>query len=193
VDEGFPGLKLILASASPRRRQLLKSLKIPFRVMPSHVSEFTTHKNPQKMVRALALKKARAVARKLDRGIVLGADTVVVLRGRILGKPLDARDAYRMLYRLSGSTHDVYTGVAVVEAGGGKSLVSHARSVVKMKKIPLPELLRLSRRHLDKAGAYAIQEKKDPIARLVKGSYDNVVGLPVAIVKALLKKLSRAA
>src|SRR4051812_17254904 len=99
MDEGLLALKLILASASPRRRHLLKALKIPFRVVPSHVSEVSPQKNPRKLVRELALKKAEAIARKLREGVVLGADTVVVLRGRILGKPRDARDAYRMLYR----------------------------------------------------------------------------------------------
>ncbi len=140
----------------------------------------------------LALKKAKAVAGLLKEGIVLGADTIVVLHRQILGKPRDARDAYRILYRLSGTTHHVYTGVALVDAHSRKVVVSHAVSVVRMKKIPLAELVRLSRKHLDKAGAYAIQESRDPIAHVVKGSYDNVVGLPVATVKALLKKLSRA-
>ena len=96
-----------------------------------------------------------------------------------------------MLGRLSGSTHQVYTGVALVDAKTKKTLVSHAKSEVRMKKISPQDLARLSRKHLDKAGSYAIQEKHDPIARVVKGSYDNVVGLPVKV-KALLKKLSRA-
>jgi len=185
-------VKLILASASPRRRALLRKLRIPFRVKPSHIPEKSRHVAPARLVRDLALQKAQAVARSIHEGVVLGADTVVVLKGKILGKPRDARDAYRMLYRLSGSTHAVYTGVAVVDAATKKSLVAHAKSVVRMKKIPLEQILKLSRRHLDKAGSYAIQEKKDPIAKVVKGSYDNVVGLPVTTVKALLRKLSRA-
>jgi septum formation protein len=185
-------LKLILASASPRRRQLLKRLKIPFRVFPSDIPETSTKKSPHHLVRDLALRKAQAVASRLKEGVVLGADTVVVLRGKVLGKPRHAQDAYRMLYRLSGTTHHVYTGVALVDAGTRRAWVSHAKSSVRMKKAPLEELLKLSRKHLDKAGSYAIQEKRDPIARVVRGSYDNVVGLPVAKVKALLKKLSRA-
>jgi septum formation protein len=216
-------MKLILASASPRRRQLLKKSRIPFKVIPSHVSERSSLQDPKQLVQELALRKAKSVAKGLalirpsatfsrvtagegrardlpspavtrERAhdfVVLGADTVVVLRGKILGKPRDEKDAYRMLYRLSGSTHRVYTGVALVDASSGKSLVTHAVSVVRMKKIGLEELMKLSRKHLDKAGSYAIQEKRDPIARVVKGSYDNVVGLPVKDVKALLKKLSR--
>jgi septum formation protein len=185
-------IKLILASASPRRRQLLRQLRIPFRVMASHVSESTSLKNPIRLVEDLALRKARATALKLNEGFVLGADTVVVLHRRILGKPLDVEDAYQMLSRLSGSTHEVYTGVAFVDAGTRKAVVTHAKSVVRMKLIPAGERRRLARKHLDKAGSYAIQEKRDPIARVVRGSYDNVVGLPIATVRALLKKLFRA-
>src|SRR5689334_8656798 len=85
---------LILASASPRRRLLLRKLKVPFRVLPSHVSERTSHKHPVRFVRELALRKAKATAHKLEKGMVLGADTVVVLRGRILGKPRGIHDGY---------------------------------------------------------------------------------------------------
>lgn len=96
-----------------------------------------------------------------------------------------------MLSRLSGSTHQVYTGVALVDARAETSLVAHAMSEVRMKVIPSKKLMTLSRKHLDKAGAYAIQQKHDPIARVIRGSYDNVVGLPLETVKALLKRLSR--
>jgi len=178
---------LILASNSPRRKQLLKQLKIPFKVLPSHVSEESTIRSASRLVQALALRKAQATAALVKKGIVLGADTVVVLGSRILGKPIDAQDAYRMLYRLSGSTHRVLTGVAVVDVETGKKQVSYAVSRVKMKKLPLDELVRLSRLHLDKAGSYAIQDKNDPIARVISGSYDNVVGLPIDLVKSLLK------
>jgi len=181
-------MNFILASGSPRRRALLKKLRIPFKVIVSHVSEKSAETRPVHLVRALALRKARAVASKNPKAIVLGADTVVVLKGKILGKPKDIQDAYRMLYRLSGSRHKVYTGVALIE--GTKTLVDSAVSVVSMKKINLDRLLVLSRKHLDKAGAYAIQEKKDPIARIVRGSYDNVVGLPVDLVGRMLRKFS---
>lgn len=199
-------MKLILASGSPRRRKLLKKLKIPFKVIVSHVSEVSRETRPERLVRELALRKAQAVERRLRQAsfepnvvrskrrlnqtsFILGADTVVVLDGKILGKPKDARDAYRILYRLSGSRHRVYTGVALV--CGRTVLVDHAVSTVQMKKIGLDQLLILSRKHLDKAGAYAIQEKKDPIARIVRGSYDNVVGLPVDLVRKMIKRFLR--
>lgn len=186
--DSCPPLQFILASASPRRRQLLKKLGISIRVIPARVSEASRERDPRRIVMELALRKARAVARRMQEGLVLGADTVVVLRGQILGKPRDRQEAYRMLYRLSGSTHRVYTGVALVDAASARAQVAHAASTVRMKKIGLDELLRLSRKHLDKAGAYAIQEKKDPIARVVKGSYENVVGLPLGVVRRLLAR-----
>src|ERR1019366_1680774 len=140
-------MKLILASSSPRRRQLLKKIGIPFRVFPSHVPEHSSHKHPVRLVEQLALRKAREIARRLEDGIVVGADTVVVLHRRIMSKPADARDAIRMLGSLSGTTHQVYTGVALVDASSGRSVVSHARSDVRMKKIAPESLARLSRRH----------------------------------------------
>jgi septum formation protein len=169
---------------------LLKKLRIPFRVIVSDVSEKSNEKRPAPLVRELALRKAQAVAKKMRPSqdvIVLGADTLVICRGKILGKPSDPRDAYRMLYQLSGSKHYVYTGVALVR--GKTILVDHAKSTVQMKKISLEKLLALSGKHLDKAGSYAIQEKKDPIAQVVQGSYNNVVGLPVDLVGRMLKKL----
>ncbi len=184
-------VKLILASASPRRRALLRRAGIPFRVKLSRVSEASSTQHPVRLVRELALRKARAVAGELREGLVLGADTVVVHGGRILGKPKTPRGASRMLGHLSGSTHRVYTGVALVNARTGKTWVDHAVSLVRMKKLGSRKLLRLAHQHLDKAGAYAIQEKNDPIARVIKGSYDNVVGLPISTVKALLKRLGR--
>ena len=180
---------LILASKSPRRRALLKKLRIPFRVLPSHVSEHSDEKRPHKLVQELALRKAQSVAKKFKAGTVVGADTLVFLGAKILGQPKDAKEAYQMLYRLSGSTHRVLTGVAVVDVQSGEFFVDYAESRVRMKKMPLEMIMKLSMKHLDKAGSYAIQEKKDPIAKVISGSYDNVVGLPVSLVKKLLAQL----
>lgn len=178
---------LILASKSPRRKALLKTLGLSFQVIPSRCAEHSHQKKPHRLVEELALRKARSVAQRIRRGIVLGADTVVVVKNQILGQPGSGDEAYRMLYRLSGTTHRVLTGVAVVDAVTGRKKVAHAASRVRMKKLPLDTLLALSHRHLDKAGAYAIQAKKDPIARVVAGSYDNVVGLPLTVVRRLLR------
>ncbi len=154
------------------------------------MDESSDQPNPRKRVEELALRKAQAIARKLKKGVVLGADTLVVCEGKILGQPKDARHAYDMLYKLAGTTHQVFTGVALVDAVTGRTAVSSAVSRVRMKKLPLERLLALSRQHLDKAGSYAIQEKNDPIAKVVSGSYENVVGLPLDVVKKLLKHLS---
>jgi septum formation protein len=182
-------VKLILASSSPRRRSLLKTLGVPFTVKASHVREDSKQIAPGKLVEELALRKAVATAAALKKAEqwVLGADTVVVLGRYVVSKPSDANDAYRMLYRLSGSIHRVYTGIALVEAGGKRRWVSHAVSSVRMKKMPIDDILRLSRKHMDKAGAYAIQDK-DPYAKVVAGEYENVMGLPLGITAALLRK-----
>src|ERR1051325_566717 len=157
-------IRLVLASGSPRRRQLLKKLKIPFRVIPSHIAEKLRYRDPVRLVKDLALRKALSVARRLgplprlsSRHLkmgpwVLGADTVVVLDNWIVSKPTGHKDAYQMLSRLAGSTHYVYTGVALVDAERKKAVVSYARSSVRMKSLGQKELRRLSRAHLDKAG-----------------------------------------
>ena len=179
---------LILASASPRRKLLLKQLKIPFTAQPSRMMEPPPGLlDPVSYARKLALAKARVVAKQAGTGLVLGADTVVVHKSEILGKPADPADAVRMLSRLQGTTHKVVTGVALVDAATGKEKVAHAVSTVTMRPLSLKEIARLSAKHLDKAGAYAAQEKKDPVVKKVAGSYTNVVGLPMEIVRRLLK------
>jgi septum formation protein len=160
-------------------------LGIRFQVVPSGVSEHSTQTQPARLVQELALRKAHSVAMAHRNDVVLGADTLVILGKEILGQPKDADDAYRMLYRLAGTTHRVFTGVAVV--AGGRSRVTYAVSKVRMKKLPIDKILTLARKNLDKAGSYAIQAKNDPIAQVVSGDYDNVVGLPLKVVKRLLK------
>ncbi len=181
-------LPLILASESPRRRQLLKELKIPFQVIPSGLAEPPPGwLDPATYSKKLALAKARLVAKKFPENWVLGADTVVVHRGQILGKPADFADACRILSRLQGTTHRVVTGVALVNAAAGKSKVAHAVSQVTMRRLTMEEIARYARKHQDKAGSYAVQEKKDPIVTKIKGSFTNVVGLPLELLKKLLK------
>lgn len=182
---------LILASASPRRRQLLRALRIPFRVIPSRIQETSRFKNPRQFARDLAKQKALSVAKGLENGWVLGADTIVVLGGKILGKPRDPKHAYAMLKALGGSRHHVYTAVALVDAASGRLVSGVEGSTVRMRALDHRTLEKLSKRHHDKAGAYAIQEKRDPIARVVQGSYDNVVGLPVGLVRRLISRVKR--
>lgn len=142
---------------------------------------------PFPYARKLALAKARVVAKQFKEGLVLGADTVVVRRGEILGKPADLADGYRMLSCLQGTTHKVITAVALVDASTAKEKVGHAVSTVTMRKLSPAEIFRYAKQNLDKAGCYAAQEKRDPVVKKVVGSYTNVVGLPMELVKKLLK------
>ena len=159
---------------------------MPFKVAASHVGERSRLKDPRSLVVALALRKAREVARRYPRALVLGADTIVVCRGEILGKPRDHADSLRILKLLNGRWQQVYTGVALVWDGGRKSLAKAIRSGVLARRLPEKDLLRLSGKHLDKAGAYAVQDRDDPFISRIAGDYDNIVGLPVAATRKLL-------
>ena len=181
-------MKLILASASPRRKHLLQAHKIPCVIVPSRINEPPPGlMKPAPYARRLALAKARVVAKQFKEGLVLGADTVVVHKGEILGKPVDLAEGYKMLGKLQGTTHKVITGVALVDAATGKEKVAHAVSTVTMRPLSPSEIFRYAKKNLDKAGCYAAQEKKDPVVQKVVGSYTNVVGLPMELVKKLLK------
>jgi len=179
---------LILASASPRRRQLLQEIGLKFRVIPSHIKEpLYPGLAPSGLVKKLALLKAAAVARELKKGIVIGADTIVVRKGEILGKPRDRAHAKQILSKLGGSIHYVYTGVALIDAASGKTMVDYEKTRVKMKKLSPSEIEYHSGRHLDKAGAYAVQEEKDAFVEKIDGCYYNVVGLPLTKLKKMLE------
>ncbi len=187
-------LPLILASASPRRRRLMKTLPWPFRVKVSGVREPEPRPGtpPGAFARRLALLKARAVARRLGGGLVLGADTLVHQKGRIFGKPRSRAHARRMLARLSSDWHTVYTGLALVASPGGRVWGGVWATKVRMRSLTSKELDYWSSRHHDKAGAYAAQEKGDPFVEDLRGDYDNVVGLPRRGVRFLLKRARRA-
>lgn len=185
-------LPIILASASPRRTGLLKAWGLKFKVMPSCIDEHTSSKKPSGIVMDLALQKARSIAGKLKKGIVIGADTIVVLGGHIIGKPKDELHSREILSKLNGSVHRVYTGVAAVDAGSGREKVAYEVSRVKMRRLTSYELTRLAGRHMDKAGAYAVQEKGDQFVEKIYGDYYNVVGLPYSKTKILLKQFGIA-
>jgi septum formation protein len=178
----------ILASASPRRRLLLKKLLKQFRVIPSRIDESAVRaKTPEALAVKSALAKALAVAQKHPRATVIGADTIVVLGRRVLGKPQGKKDATRMLRALSGRTHRVITGVAVVGKKCGATFVTTA---IKMRKVSARTIADYvaTGRPLDKAGAYGIQEIEEIFIDRIDGDYDNVVGLPLAALRILLKE-----
>ena len=177
---------LILASASPRRRAILRAAGVRFRVSVSGVDENIAERRPRRMVVTLARAKALAVAAKHPGELVLGADTTVVCAGKILGKPEDLADAVRMLELQSGRWQRVYTGVAL--ARGRRVWTGVAVSRVKARKLDHERLARLAGKHMDKAGGYAVQDRKDPLVERIVGDRDNVVGLPMRVVRALLAK-----
>lgn len=179
---------LVLASASPQRKRLLRELRVPFKVAPAGVSESSREKDPRKLVLLLALRKARAVARRHPDALVLGADTVVVAHGRILGKPADEAEGRRMLTDLNGRWHKVYTGVSIVHRRSRLAVCDAAVSRVKARRLGPEALERFVGRHLDKAGGYAVQDLRDPFIEAIDGPRDNVVGLPLDVVRRLLKR-----
>jgi septum formation protein len=177
---------LILASGSPRRRALLRAAGVRFRVVVSGVDENIGETRPRAMVLKLARLKALAIAAKNPGELVLGADTTVVCAGQILGKPENLADAVRMITLQSGRWQRVYTGVALVR--GRRVWTGLAVSRVKARKLDAERLRRLAGKHMDKAGGYAVQDKKDPLVERIVGDRDNVVGLPMRVVRRLLAK-----
>ena len=184
------GNKLILASASPRRRAILRSAGVSFTVDPSGVDEKNAEKIPRRLVVKLARLKALDVSRRHPGRLVLGADTLVVCRGEILGKPKDLRDAVRMITLQSGRVQRVYTGTALV--AGGRVYTECAVTVVYARLLDADRLRRLAGKHMDKAGAYAIQDRNDPLVARIVGDRDNVTGLPMRSVRRLLARARRA-
>ena len=184
--------RLVLASGSPRRRELLGRLGLDFEVRPTDTDErVLPGEAPRELVLRLARAKARAACRPGERA--LGADTEVALDGRTLGKPADAREAVAMLERLSGRRHEVWTGVALVARGGdGDGLVAEraeaCRTEVAFRTLSAEEIAAYvaSGEPFDRAGGYAIQGGAAKFVAAVDGDYENVVGLPLELVRALL-------
>jgi septum formation protein len=177
-------VRLLLASASPRRAELLSTAGIRFDVRPVLLDEsIRPGEAPATYVGRLAEEKALAAAVQVPGATVLGADTTVVAAGEVLGKPLDAADASRMLRKLSGRTHEVLTGVCLLQPGRAGD-VRIARTAVEFAVLTEAEIAWYveSREPMDKAGGYAVQGLASRFVTRIEGSYSNVVGLPVALV-----------
>ncbi len=184
--------EIILASGSPRRKQILEQIGLTFKVFPSDVEEII---EPQedicRLVEQLALMKAEDVARKVIPGsLVIGADTVVASERGILGKPVNEEEAFDMLNLLSGRTHTVLTGIAVVDILHNKKLVSHEKTEVIFRPVSEREIWAYinTGEPMDKAGAYGIQGKGALFVERINGCYFNVVGLPVSRLYAVLRE-----
>lgn len=182
---------IILASSSPRRRELLEHLHIPFEIMVANIDETPVEGlTPGQQVERLAALKAQTVARRVDRGLVIGADTIVVKEGRLLGKPRDAAAARQMLTWLQGQVHQVYSGLAVIDAASGKKVLTHQCTEVQFKPMSGTEIDRYiaTGEPMDKAGAYAVQGLGAVFIEGIRGCYFNVVGLPVGQLAEALKE-----
>jgi 23S rRNA (uracil1939-C5)-methyltransferase len=183
---------IVLASASPRRRELLDELGLDFQVIPSNVDEETIlEETPQEMVERLSLIKALAVAEGLTEGYVIGADSTVVHQGRAIGKPADADEAREMLRELSGTHHQVTTGVTVIDVASGRRLTDSLTASIAMRELSDEEIEAsiATGTPRDKAGAYAIQDQDLRPGELVEGCYTNVVGLPLCRLAEMLAEL----
>jgi septum formation protein len=185
--------KLILASKSPRRAEILNAVGWPFTQMAANIDE-TRHESEDAVVyvERLARTKAETVAQQIGEGLVLGADTVVVIEGEILGQPADDADARRMLGLLNAKWHEVLTGVALVRAGHAQeSIVVHELTRVRFCEMSTEEIdwYVSTGEPRDKAGAYAIQGQGGLFIEEIAGDYFNIVGLPIRLVYELVHKM----
>jgi len=187
--------QLILASTSPRRRRLLKQAGFIFSILPSKIVEATiTHSSPEKNAQLLAKAKAEDVAQVHPQSWVIGADTIVSVSNKILGKPASDKDAHDMLTQLSGKSHRVYTGFAIRHHDQGYLFSESICTTVQFKTLTPGEIkwYLATKEPFDKAGAYAIQGKGAFMIKRINGSYTNVVGLPVSNVVGALAKVGLA-
>jgi septum formation protein len=182
---------VILASNSPRRRELLAQIGMTFLVAPANVDEsLRDGETPKDYAERLALDKARAVASGRKEGVVIAADTIVVVGDAILGKPTDAADARHMLSVLSGREHEVITGLAVVDAATGRSAARTSVTRVWFRDLSDREIAAYvaTGEPLDKAGSYGIQERGALLVERIEGCYSNVVGLPLSLLGEMLRE-----
>lgn len=189
--------RIILASASPRRKELLKGLGLTFEIIPAVGEEKQIDGTPEEIVKALAFHKAREVFEHEDAGedlTVIGSDTIVVHNGKILGKPKDADDARTMLSSLSGQTHQVYTGVAILSGKAGRyhEIIFAEKTDVEFYPLDEEEInwYIATGEPMDKAGAYGIQGKGGRFVRRINGDYNTVVGLPQSRIYQELKGMN---
>ena len=190
-----PGsMRIVLASQSPRRIELLKRIIPEFEVKVSNIQEDNNRVVvPWKLVEELSYQKAENIALQIPEGIIIGADSVVVLHNKILGKPKDENDAYNMLNLLSDKVHQVYTGFTIIKKPQHIFISDHAVTHVKFRKLESWEIKQYieSGQPLDKAGSYGIQDDAAVFVESINGCYYNVVGLPITKLFLALKKLLR--
>ena len=176
-------LPIYLASKSPRRKKLLKQLNLKFKILSAEIDE-SVHNGeaPVNIVKRLSLQKLDKAMSLVRKGIIITADTIVVLNGKVIGKPEDEKDAERILKRLSGNTHIVYTGYSIYNSGNKKIITGYEKTFVTFRKLNTAEIKAyvLTGSPMDKAGAYGIQDDFGAVfIEKINGCYYNVVGLPL--------------
>jgi len=182
---------IILASASPRRKELLEKIGLKFKVEPSnHVEDMHSGLKPHALARSISLEKALAVAGKHKNAIVIAADTFIVFRGKIMGKPGTEDAAKNMLMTINGKSHSVITGFTILDTDENKILSRSVETKIHIKRLTLEEIDAYikSKEPLDKAGAYAIQGLGSVIVKKIEGDYFNVMGLPLNALAESLKE-----
>ena len=183
--------RIVLASGSPRRREILEKYDIDLIVEKSNVDEnVNIGETPEQIAMSLSLIKALDVSNKFSKDIIIGADTIVVLDGIILGKPKDKEDASNMIHMLNGGIHEVITGIALIKQDANIKIIDYEKTIVKFRKLTDSMINRYiyTNEPFDKAGAYAIQGIGQILVENIDGCYFNVVGLPLTKIDRLLNK-----
>ncbi len=190
-EHGAQPFRLILASGSPRRRELLTKMGYDFEILVPDVDEHVSGP-AREVVGILSRRKADAAAARLSEGVVIASDTLVSFHGEALGKPADAADALRMLRELSGNTHEVFTGVTLADAADGRRLTRVVRTSVRFRALSDAEIEAYiaTGEPMDKAGAYAIQGGAHDFVEALDGSYENVIGFPVRDIEEMLREFT---
>ncbi len=192
LNDLLEGRKLVLASSSPRRADILRRANVSFQIkVPPNLNEESSSSHPAKHVLSLSRQKATSVASQFKEGIILGADTIVVLDGQILGKPKDEREAFAILKKLSGRKHTVYTGVTLVNKQNGKVISDYDSTQVTFNRLDEKQILSYveTAEPMDKAGAYGIQGMGSFLVHSIQGSLNNVIGLPTELLKRMLPEI----
>lgn len=185
--------RLILASSSPRRRELLEGLGYRVEMVAPPIKEPTAVDRdlpPAQLAQAISYFKAKSVGMSIDSGFILAGDTIAALGRRVFGKPTDRDDAARILMALSGTTHQVITGVTLVDAVTGERAIRHETTSVSLRRLSKDQLEAYleSNAWVGKAGAFGIQDRDDPFVKRIDGSYTNVVGFPMELIDAMLRE-----
>lgn len=184
-------MNIILASASPRRKEILENINVKFDIVKSDIDEVILEDElPPQVVMRLAFEKSMDVAKSNQESLVIGADTIVVFNNKVLGKPKDKEDARNTIRLLSGNTHEVITGISLINLSANKKIIDYVVSKVKFKDLSEDDINDYinTGESLDKAGAYGIQGYGSLLIEEIQGDYFNIVGLPISKLSDLVKK-----